>query len=447
MPGQYQGPPPPNEPFRIPPPPPGQGNPPASSANLPPGHPPAPPPGPPTPPMGLPAGMPQGSNPADLIQQAQLTAPPAGMHPVNATFANGTVRYLGYLMQPEPALLGQPFVLTHFWKVEKPVLGGDWQIFVHLGLPNPPGAFLNADHTAIQGAYPTSQWKAGTLFRDDQLLRLPPDLQTNELQLYVGLYQGDTRMVLDQRDKGQDNRLFVGNLHLAGAGAAGAASSAGTDGPPLPTYKVPRAKGPIKIDGVLDEADWKHAPMVVLGRSIDGGPTKYRTEARLLWDDQFLYVSFVSQDEDVWSDFTKHDDKIYTQEAVEIFIDADGDGKTYNELEIAPTNATFDAYFPARREGMDLSWESGMVSAVKVDGTLNNPNDVDKSWTAEARIPIAKLAAVPHVPPRVGDKWRFNLYRLDWHTGRKINEGSAFSPLLVGDFHNLPRFGWLEFVK
>jgi hypothetical protein len=381
-----------------------------------------------------------------VVEKSQLTATPPGMHPVNATFANGTVRYLGYQLQPDPAPLGQPFVLTHFWKAEKAIQGGDWQIFVHLGFPNQPGMFLNADHTAIQGHFPTSQWQPGAIFRDDQLLRLPPDLPTTELQLYVGLYQGDTRMVLDQKDKGQENRLTVGTLHFTGGSAsAGASGSAG--GPPLPTYKVPRAKGPIKIDGVLDEPDWKNAPVTVLGRSIDGGPTKYRTEARLLWDDQYLYVSFVSQDEDVWSDFTKHDDKIYTQEAVEIFIDADGDGKTYNELEIAPTNATFDAYFPARREGMDLSWESGMVSAVKVDGTLNNPNDVDKSWTAEAKIPIANLAKVPHVPPRIGDKWRFNLYRLDWHTGRKVNEGSSFSPLLMGDFHNLPRFGWLEFVK
>jgi len=342
-------------------------------------------------------------------------------------------------MQPEPGVLGQPLVLTHFWKVEKPVVGGDWQIFVHLGIPSQPGAFLNADHTAVRGAYPTSQWKPGTIFRDDQLLRLPPDLPTTELQLFVGLYQGETRMVLDQADKGQDNRLAAGTLHF-GAGKAPAQ-------PPLPTYKAPRAKGPIKIDGVLDEPDWKRAPVAVLVRSTDGAPTKYRTEARLLWDNEYLYLSFVSEDEDVWSDFFQHDDKIYTQEAVEIFIDADGDGKTYNELEIAPTGATFDAYFPARREGMDLSWESGMVSAVKVEGTLNNPNDVDKSWTVEAKIPIAKLASVPHVPPLVGDKWRFNLYRLDWHTGRKINEGSAFSPLFAGDFHNLPRFGWLEFVK
>jgi hypothetical protein len=393
------------------------------------------PPPPTLPPPTLPPGVPQGTA-AEQIQQAKLTSPPPGMHPVNATFAAGTVRYVGYMQQPDPAPLGQPVVLTHFWKAEKPITGGDWQIFVHLGLPDQPSVFLNADHTALRGAYPTSQWQVGQLFRDDQVLRFPPELPPQNLKIYVGLYQGNTRMTLDQPDKGQDNRLYVGELRLGGASTA-----------PLPTYKAPRTTGPIKIDGVLDEPDWKRAPMVLLGRSIDGGPTKYRTEARLLWDDEFLYVSFVSQDEDVWSDFTKHDDKIYTQEAVEIFIDADGDGKTYNELEIAPTNATFDAYFPARREGMDLSWESGMVSAVKVDGTLNNPSDVDKSWTAEAKIPIAKLAAVPHVPPRVGDKWRINLYRLDWHTNRKVNEGSAFSPLYMGDFHNLPRFGWLEFGK
>jgi hypothetical protein len=246
-------------------------------------------------------------------------------------------------------------------------------------------------------------------------------------------------MPLDQPSLGTENRLLAATLPLAAA--APQAQQA-----PLPTYKAARRKGAIHIDGVLDEADWKSArstgPFV---RSIDGAPTKFRTEAKLLWDDEFLYVAFTCEDQDVWSDYTKHDDKIYEQEAVELFVDADGDGKTYNELEIAPTNATFDAYFPARRQGMDLSWESGMVSAVKVDGTLNDPSDVDKGWTAEAKIPLKSFAAVPHMPPLVGDKWRINLYRLDWYANRKINEGSAFSPLYQGDFHNLPRFGWLEF--
>jgi hypothetical protein len=43
-----------------------------------------------------------------------------------------------------------------------------------------------------------------------------------------------------------------------------------------------------------------------------------------------------------------------------------------------------------------------------------------------------------------GDRWRFNLYRLE-HVGRRAVEGQSFSPLFVGDFHQLSRFGWLVF--
>jgi hypothetical protein len=93
---------------------------------------------------------------------------------------------------------------------------------------------------------------------------------------------------------------------------------------------------------------------------------------------------------------------------------------------------------------MDLSWDSGLKSAVKIRGTLNDPSDRDQGWSVEMRIPMARLAEVPHLPPRRGDRWRFNLYRLE-HLDRKRVEGQAFSPLFVGDFHYLPRFGWLVF--
>jgi hypothetical protein len=387
------------------------------------------------PPGQPPPGQPPLPPPAERVAQIQIVAPPATMHPVNATFGGGAVRYLGYEIQPAQPIPGQHFEIIHYWRAEKPI-PEDWTIFVHFGIPGQPGMVANGDHIPAAGAYPTSQWKVGAAFKDPQVFGLPPSFPAPQIEVYVGLYQGDKRMPLDPPARGPEDRLLAAKITLASA----------TNQAPLPTYKAPRRKGPITVDGVLDEADWKNAPSTApFVSSMDGSKTKYLTQAKLLWDDQFLYVAFTCEDQDVWSDFTKHDDKLYTQEAVELFVDADGDGKTYNELEIAPTNATFDAYFPARRQGMDLSWESGMTSAVKVDGTLNNPNDIDKGWTAEAKIPLKSFAAVPHLPPRPGDKWRINLYRLDWHTNRKINEGSAFSPLYQGDFHNLPRFGWLEF--
>ncbi|MHB8417867.1 MAG: carbohydrate-binding family 9-like protein [Myxococcales bacterium] len=394
---------------------------------------------------GMPPG-PQQLSPQDAaarITAAQLAAPPATMHPVapgptGATFGGGAVRYLGYEFLPEKPYPGGVMRLTHYWQVLKPI-PDDWTIFVHFSAPGSPNVLVNGDHVALSGLYPTSQWRPGTLFRDDELLRLPPQLPGQALDLHVGLYRGDQRMALDQPALGQENRLSVGQIPLG----EGPSST-------LPVYKVPRAKGRITIDGKLDEPDWARAPSTgAFVRSMDGGPTKYRTEAKLLWDDQFLYVAFTCQDEDVWTSYTRHDDPLYNQEVVEIFIDADGDGRTYNELEISPANVTFDADFAERRKDLDraVTWESGMKSAVTVDGTLNDPSDVDRGWVAEAAIPIAKLDSVPHVPPHPGDRWRANLYRLDWHTHRKINEGSAWSPLYMGDFHNLPRFGWLEFQR
>jgi len=62
----------------------------------------------------------------------------------------------------------------------------------------------------------------------------------------------------------------------------------------------------------------------------------------------------------------------------------------------------------------------------------------------EMQIPFDRLAEVPNIPPKPGERWRFNLYRLEHHDRRTV-EGQSFSPLFIGDFHALPRFGWLVF--
>jgi Carbohydrate family 9 binding domain-like len=207
---------------------------------------------------------------------------------------------------------------------------------------------------------------------------------------------------------------------------------------------VPRTRQPPRIDGVADEAAWAAAPAVTLRGSFDGRPAPLRTQARLLYDAQHLYVTFDVEDPDVWGTYRQRDEPIYEQEVVEIFLDANADGRTYNELQVSPHGVLFDAYFPARRQGMDLSWDSGMRAAVKVRGTLDDASDRDAGWTVELQIPLARLAEVPQLPPPPGARWRFNLYRLEL-ADRRTQQGQSLSPLFVGDFHALPRFAWLVF--
>ncbi len=342
-----------------------------------------------------------------------------------ATLGDGALRYLGARLAPVGPPPGAPVRVTNLFVPLRPLPAG-FRLFVHLVDPRTGQMLANEDHPL---AAPPESWPVGKVFEDTHDVTLPSGVAS--ARMLLGFWRGDERLAVDQLAAQDGQNRMLGPLLESLS-------------PGLPEYHVVRARPPPAIDGVLDDPAWAKATAVNLVNSLDGSPARVRTTARLLWDDQYLYVSFDCEDPDVWSTFTKHDDPLYTQEVVEIFIDADGDGRTYNEIEVSPANVVFDAYFPERRQGMDLSWESQALTAVTVQGTLNDASDIDQGWRVEMRIPIARLAAVPNVPPRPGDRWRFNLYRLELH-GRKEVEGLAFSPPRVGDFHALNRFAWLVF--
>jgi hypothetical protein len=220
----------------------------------------------------------------------------------------------------------------------------------------------------------------------------------------------------------------------------------GAQAPNLPEYQALQTKRAPVIDGTLGKEEWDRAAVAELVGSFDGSKPTLRTTFRILWDDRNLYLGFDSEDPDVWGKLLKHDDPIYNEEVVEVFLDANADGKSYNELQVSPRNVTFDASFVARRSDLPtaMAWESAMKTAVQVRGTLDDPGDRDDGWSAEMQIPFKSLTELPNLPPKPGDRWRFNAYRLE-HLQRRQIEGSAFSPLYVGDFHHLPRFGWLQF--
>jgi hypothetical protein len=203
----------------------------------------------------------------------------------------------------------------------------------------------------------------------------------------------------------------------------------------------------MRIDGVLSESDWDRAmkagPFV---RSLDGKPCSASTEARLLWDDENLYVAFQSADPNVAGVYFKDDEPLYRSNVVEIFLNPSGDpARGYDEIEVAPTNALFDASFVGGpRQGMDLSWSSHARHAVRIDGTLNDPRDVDQGWTVELAIPFASLTGMPRPRPGRGDRWKFNLYRLRQGPGQP-GEGQAYAPPMRGDFHALDKFATLRF--
>jgi hypothetical protein len=382
-----------------------------------------------------------------IAKQNILTTPPTPRYPVNADL-DGKVVYLGLDVDVVPVEPNKDVTLTHYWKLVTPP-GEGWRTFTHVEGPNKQN-YINADHTPVKGKYPVGSWKAGEIVRDAHTIRLPAGWNKPTVEVYVGLWRGPSRMAIRSGPHDAEGRVLAASIPVGGAAPAA---------PEARKRYVARliSKAP-KLDGKLDDAVWAAAPPTgAFVNTLTGAPAAQKTEAKLAWDKKFLYVAIDNADSDVWAKLNKRDDKLWTEEADEIMIDADGNGRGYVELQVAPNGNVFDTYLPERRKYEDsidpkmkpFGWNSKLTAKVRVDGTLNKREDQDKGWTVEIAIPLEDVKGMDgksalKLPPTPGDVWRINMFRMDMPQGRP-QQAAGWSPPLVGDFHALDRFGELVF--
>jgi hypothetical protein len=246
---------------------------------------------------------------------------------------------------------------------------------------------------------------------------------------------------------------------------------------PVPTidwaprgYVCYRAPGPIEIDGAVTEDGWRDAPWTEPFVDIegDGKPTpRFLTRAKMLWDDESLYVACEMEEPHVWATLTERDAVIFHDNDFEIFIDPDGDTHEYYELEVNALDTVWDLLLirPYRDGGPAVdSWDiRGLRTGVAIDGTLNDPSDVDTGWTVELAIPWAVLEECAHgpAPPLPGDRWRVNFSRVEWRTeaiegryvkiedpatGRPLPEDNwVWSPQGLVNMHYPEMWGFVQF--
>jgi len=203
------------------------------------------------------------------------------------------------------------------------------------------------------------------------------------------------------------------------------------------------ASAPV-IDGDVTDAVWSNVPWTDDFTDIEGDRQPvpyYKTRCKLIWDKDYLYIAAVIKDPDVWAYVKNHDEVVFQDDDFEIFIDPLNTTHQYFELEVNAINTIWDLYLPKayRNLGSGLtSWESGVRSAVKVQGTVNNPSDKDQGWTVEMAIPYSKLNVKK--APEEGEFWRINFSRVQWETtvskGKYIKNKDAAGK-------NLPEHNWV----
>jgi hypothetical protein len=221
-------------------------------------------------------------------------------------------------------------------------------------------------------------------------------------------------------------------------------------------YTCRRATSSIRIDGRLDDAAWAKAPWTAAFVDIEGASRpkpRFRTRAKLMWDDEYLYIAAELEEPDVRATLTEHDSVIFHDNDFEVFLNPTGDGRNYFEFEINALNTGWDLLLnkPYREGGKaDNSWEiPGLRTAVAIDGTLNHSDDRDRGWTVEMAFPWTAFASRAKVSrPRPGETWRVNFSRVEWRRVPGSKEDNwVWSPQGLINMHVPDRWGYVRFAR
>lgn len=233
-------------------------------------------------------------------------------------------------------------------------------------------------------------------------------------------------------------------------------------------YTARMAKRPIKVDGKLNEHDWKQAVLISNFEDIEGAakpkPT-FSTEVKMMWDSQYLYIGAVLEEPHLWGTLKKHDDIIYRDHDFEVFIDPMGDGEQYFEIEINVLGTIMDLFMnkPYKKGGtFDMGWNTtGIQSTVIANGTINDNSDIDSGWTVEMAIPFTAISKAQRAAtPSFNKPWRINFSRVQWTLEpdgisyrKKLNQNNkpisehnwVWNPTGVVDMHVPTKWGYLYF--
>src|SRR5688572_14247482 len=163
-----------------------------------------------------------------------------------------------------------------------------------------------------------------------------------------------------------------------------------------PSIRAARIASSVRIDGRLDDAAWQSAlpfkDFIQLD-PLEGQPATEATEARILIDDDALYIGVRSFDREpgkIQSELTRRDEAI-EGDIVEVHLDSYHDHLTALLFRLSPAGSRRDAALSGTFN-QDNSWDAVWDGAASIDSA---------GWTAEFRVPLSQLRYDPNNPEHV----------------------------------------------
>lgn len=174
---------------------------------------------------------------------------------------------------------------------------------------------------------------------------------------------------------------------------------------PRPVLRAVRTGRPITLDGVVDMEEWAAAEVAtrfVQSKPNTGWPATERTEVRILYDDERLYIGAILYDSEpeqliaqrMEQDFMSRDEDVFGF-ALDTFLDRANAYYIFTN----PNGAIRDAQAYDNSRASNAEWEG----IIQVRTTVH-----DEGWSAEFVIPFSTLRFDPGATEQV---WGLNMLR------------------------------------
>jgi hypothetical protein len=217
------------------------------------------------------------------------------------------------------------------------------------------------------------------------------------------------------------------------------------------TYHIHKLDEPHEINAVWEKYPWKEIPSLQLNHIMGEKPDHFpRTEAKLAYDNESIYVIFRVQDRFVLSKHSNHQDPVYKDSCVEFFFIPGEDTELgYFNLEMNCGGTMLFHHQLKPREG-SVDIHPRHISEIEVAASLPKIVDPeiksDTTWVVEYRIPFSILKDYFEFNiPGEGSLWRANFYKCadesshpHWLTWAPVQKPTP-------DFHMPEFFGHIEF--
>jgi hypothetical protein len=170
------------------------------------------------------------------------------------------------------------------------------------------------------------------------------------------------------------------------------------------TLQSIRTTEKITIDGLLDEAIWKIAPIATDFVMINPGngtpiPNRQKTDVKIVYDNEAIYVAATLYDDEptkILKELTLRDD-FATADHFGVFFNGYNDGQHEFRFFVSAAGVQQDGLYTDAL-GEDFSWDAIWKSEVKI---------TDFGWVVEMKIPYAAL----RFPNSAVQTWGLNFYR------------------------------------